>query len=422
VNGIRLNGTGTGGGLTVAGSGTAGSGGTIQKTTGDGVLLKDTVDPSLSRMVVDDSADNGISVDGVSGLAIANSQLDRNGAQAEAGAVNDAGIHVEDLSGTGNSITSTDVLDSHNSNLDWDPNSSASQSTLTATGSKFNSAGENVGEGKSGIAVVPTGTANVKLVVSGGELKSNPGNGVVTSSGSGTQTRVDVSGAAIADNAQHGASFVLGGTAQGVYKIDDSTLTGSGQNAVSLEATGNSKADATVTGSAIGADGVAGSGSASSRGVFAEVDDESDGALEVSGNTIQETALPGIDVLTIDNGGTAAASLDATIRDNTVGAPTTTEAHGIDLNAGGDNNLCLDIADNTAEGVGSTPGLFEDIAAHQQDTSTFRLERFAGDGTDDSAVESFLLVENPASDSAFAEHATTFTGVADETCASPALP
>ncbi|HKP89926.1 MAG TPA: tandem-95 repeat protein [Thermoleophilaceae bacterium] len=421
VNGIRLNATGTAGGLTVAGNGTAGSGGTIQKTTGDGVLLKDTVDPSLAWMVVDDSGDNGVSADGVSGLSIANSQLNRNGAQAEAGAVNDAGIHIEDLAGTANAITSTDVLDSHNSNLDWDPNSSSAQSTLTTTGSKFNSAGENVGEGRSGIALTATGTANVKLAVSGGELNGNPAKGLLTSGSSGTQTRVDLSGTQIDDNAESGVSLAVGGTAQGVYALDGATLNRSGQRAIVMEANGSSKLDATVTDNTIGTDGVAGSGTGGLEGVFADVSDSADGAVDVSGNTIHSTAQVGIGLFT-GNSAATPGTLDATVRDNTVGAPEALDAHAIDANAQGDNDLCLDIAGNDAAGAGSTFASSEDIAVHQLDTSTFRLERFTGDGTNDTAVETFLLEQNPLTDTAFAEHTTGFTGVDDETCQSPALP
>jgi len=117
-----------------------------------------------------------------------------------------------------------------------------------------------------------------------------------------------------------------------------------------------------------------------------------------------------------------AAAADMIVRDNVVGPPTSSPGSAIVVQASNDNALCLDTAGNQAEGVGSTEHQSEDISVFQGDTATFSLERFTGDGTDDPAVEAFLLDQNPASDSADARHSTGFTGVDDGTCQSPALP
>ena len=62
---MRPNATGSSGGLTVTGTGTAGTGGTIQNTTGVGIQLTSTEDVSLSYMNVLSSGDDGIRGQGV---------------------------------------------------------------------------------------------------------------------------------------------------------------------------------------------------------------------------------------------------------------------------------------------------------------------------------------------------------------------
>ena len=98
------------------------TGGTIQNTTSDGVVLNQTTNPSLTRMNINDSADSGIFVDAVSGLSLSNLSVNSNGAQSEGGVIQDSGIHIEDLIGTGNTITNSTIQDSRNTNLDWNPN------------------------------------------------------------------------------------------------------------------------------------------------------------------------------------------------------------------------------------------------------------------------------------------------------------
>jgi hypothetical protein len=316
------------------------------------------------------------------------------------------------------------VLDSHNSNLDWDPTASDSQSLLTVSGSSFNSAGENAGEGDAGISLTAGDGSKAKLLVVDGEISSNAADGVRATGGDGSVTRVQVSGGAtVSDNGQTGVELAASGTADARYFLNGLDLQHNGSHAISLTGTGGPTVDATVSSNGIGTSTVAGSGSVSGAGVFAELDDETDGALAISQNIVKETAAGGIAVRSTDPGGSAPADVDVTIVDNTVGpAGSAADAHGIDVLAGGDNDLCLDISGNDADGVGSTAGLFEDIAVHQLETSTFSLERFTGDGAHDPDVESFLLAQNPASDSASATHSNTFTGVDDGACESPALP
>ena len=200
TNGIVVNNTGALGGLKVKANGgtcssTPGSctGGTIESTTSDGVFLNLTTNPSLTNMAINNAADSGVFVDAVSGLSLANLYMDSNGAQAEGGTVQDSGIHIEDLIGAANTITNSTIQESRNTNLDWDPNSSSGQSTLTVSNTNLNHAGEGVvGQGNAGLNLTATGTANVKLVLSSGQIINNAAAGILVTGGSGTTVHTDI--------------------------------------------------------------------------------------------------------------------------------------------------------------------------------------------------------------------------------------
>ena len=111
ANGIVLNNTGTSGHLTVTGTGTtAGTGGTIQNTTGDGVSLTDTQDVSLSNMTISDNAGSGINGLRVNGVVLTNLTLNSNAdTQAE------AGILFNELTGNASHATTFTNLNVSNS-------------------------------------------------------------------------------------------------------------------------------------------------------------------------------------------------------------------------------------------------------------------------------------------------------------------
>ena len=59
-NGIVLNNTGNTGSLSVAGTGAANSGGTIQNITNEGVLLTSTLSPSFNDVNIQSTAKSGV--------------------------------------------------------------------------------------------------------------------------------------------------------------------------------------------------------------------------------------------------------------------------------------------------------------------------------------------------------------------------
>ncbi len=96
ANGIVLNTTGTSGSFTVTGTGTVGSGGTIQNTTGSGIQLSSTANVSLTGMRIRSSGAHGINgSSGVSGLTLNSSLLEANG-----NGDNEHGVNLVNASGT----------------------------------------------------------------------------------------------------------------------------------------------------------------------------------------------------------------------------------------------------------------------------------------------------------------------------------
>ena len=98
ADGILLENTGSSGGLTVSGAGTADSGGEILKSTNDGVLLKSTSSTSLSWMHIHEADNFGISGEKVSGLTLAHDTLDGNNGSTNP--LSGASIAMSQLTGT----------------------------------------------------------------------------------------------------------------------------------------------------------------------------------------------------------------------------------------------------------------------------------------------------------------------------------
>jgi hypothetical protein len=94
---------------------------------------------------------------------------------------------------------------------------------------------------------------------------------------------------------------------------------------------------------------------------------------------------------------------DVTLRNNTVGpisddddfpfggAPGTAETHATRVESRNDSNLCLDIANNSSDGLVSN----QDYLVRQRDTSTFRLERLGANTNVVATVESCIAGQNP---------------------------
>jgi hypothetical protein len=101
TSGIIL--TNTSGSFSIAGTGSAGSGGTIQNTTATGILLNNVQSVSFSRMNIQSSGDDGINGTTVNGFSLSDSSVINNG-----NSTSDEGIEFNNLLGT-STITNATV-------------------------------------------------------------------------------------------------------------------------------------------------------------------------------------------------------------------------------------------------------------------------------------------------------------------------
>ena len=143
----------------------------------------------------------------------------------------------------------------------------------------------------------------------------------------------------------------------------------------------------------------------------------------MTGNTIQHTDTQGIFIQTRRPISPAVAGpfVDLTLRDNSVASIDDNSAfphlfqHGTQIESRNVSTMCLDIAGNSSTGIGGA----QHFRVRQRDTSTFRLERLTGSGSDDTNVATVIAGQNDAGSTASVTHATTFTAVADGTCQNP---
>jgi VCBS repeat-containing protein len=294
ANGIVVNNTGAAGGLKVKGTGGAGTGGTIQRTTGDGISLTSTQHVELSHMIVTNGGEDGLDGSSVNNFALTSSSVTNNG-----NAANEEGISFSNLSGT------------------------ASLSSVTATGNAYNNLRiDNT-----------TGTLS-SLAVTGGSYSNNSsttGNhGILMEiKGSSALTSGTISGATIADNFSIGLQAVAGDTATvSSLTITNNTFTGTltgattGSQEIAVDCSKaqtssmtcsitnnlgilnhNSHAinvstaagagtggtfNARITGNTIGAAGTAFSGSNIGNGIRVSLNGDSSNRVLVASNTIRQ--------------------------------------------------------------------------------------------------------------------------------------
>jgi Calx-beta domain/Domain of unknown function DUF11/Bacterial Ig domain/Domain of unknown function (DUF4214) len=327
-NGIILNTTGSQGGLTVTGTGSAGTGGTIQKTTGDGVSLNSTEKLSLSWMNIQNNLGSGIGGGTINGFQLDHCTISTNGDSA---ATDESGINVTQLIGSasGGSRPTSITNCTFQNNWEFQIQITNSSGTLTDLTMSSNTISNNGANGIVGdlFNFLGNGTASMKLSLTSGTFTGNaPATATAVSSvtqGSGTHT-VNVSGATFTNNNVGVDCSTTNASTTFNCNVSNNTFTGSRAQAINSFHNGNSPFTRTFNGTfnnnIIGTLGVAGSGSAVGRGIDIDNEGAINATYTVSGNTIQEiTNFEGISVQTGLGGSTTAGGLtQVTITNNTI--------------------------------------------------------------------------------------------------------
>ncbi len=406
ASGIVLSSTGANGGLTVTGTGSANSGGTIQSSTGPGISLSSTQSVSLSWMRIQNGGDDGIRGSNVNGFSLIQSTVSANG-----NAANENGLDFTELAGSAQ-ITSSTITGSatHNAII---VNSSATLNPLTVTGSTVSSNSSTLGD--DGLQCSVTGTGSITVSVTGSIFTANRGDhfqAVATNAGNlnvtftgNTLTGGNASplGQGVTVNA---AAGVPGYTGSVVYNISNNTINGAVLNAIQTNL-GTSAAGATMSGTIannqIGTAATFQSCSTQGSGIGLDAHGNGTHTVAVTGNTIRQCFDRGISVLANDGSGT----LNMTVTGNTLlhtDGTNSREAFFVN-NGSADPNIfgvpdahfvCLTLggAGANANTLSHGPGAPDDFRLRQRFNSTIRLPGYAGAATDTAAVVTFVKGNN----------------------------
>ena len=434
ANGIVLNNTGALGGLTVSGNGAAGTGGTIQRTTGNGIALTATRSPSLSWMNIQNTNGHGIGGSGVTNLTVSNSVINNTGLGLGVESANIA--FNTSVSGTENNlsgivtITGNTLTNSYYHGIDiFNFNGTISNATITGnTITSSTTAASSLG---SGIRLVAFGSASTIANVTRATIANNvilnfpSAGGIQTQGGNasaaGPVGTFGIAGSAtdviaITGNRVSGASpatrmgtqavlAAVNGRGQGNFSI-----TGNGTVAnplgntigtvIAVSSLGNANVTATVNNNVIVANNAFGSnGIGAGTGSTFGSSDTPSLAVTINNNTISQTDGNGI--LVVARGATG--SVRSKIQNNTVAAPLGGFREGIRIDAGNgssiNDSVCLNISGNTTTGNNNAGTISSGIGLRKQGTAS-AVHAFAIHGmaaTSSPGVENYVGSQNPAS-------------------------
>ncbi len=357
ANGIILNSTGALGGLTVSGTGSAGSGGTIQKTTGDSVSLTSTRSVNLSWMNIQNSTRSGLLGTTVTDLTLTSCSLTSNGTTAT-----DCGVKVTNLAGT-STFTNTNVTGSALANVFID-NTSGNLNSFTISGGSYSSLGTTFGGNSVLLNIRGTSTLTTGNITGVTFSNNKPARAItVQAQDTATISDLTVQSSTFTNNGLQ-TSFEQSGSANLTFKLlNNPTMT------MTLPATGTSHAvnvfsSSTSTGgtiqgriqnNVIGAAGTASSGSPIGNGIRILIQGRTQATLLVDGNVIRQVPQArGIDAQFL--GPLSVGALiqhDITVTNNDVnpqdstGFPAAAIYLAADSQAGSPNRMRSDVRGNT---------------------------------------------------------------------------
>jgi hypothetical protein len=292
ANGIVLNNTGALGGLTVTGTAGAGSGGTIQRTTGVGILLTSTSDVSFSFVNVQNAGDDGIRGQGVNNFSLINCNLTTNGnATAENGLqFGEASGTVAGITGT-LTLTNTSITGSAGNNVHI-RNTSGTLTAMNVSGSSFNDLNDVTGANSFLFEMSGTATTTSASIANSTFSNNSPQRALeVQAHQDATISDFTVSGSTFNDNGIH-ASFTQDTTADLTFSMLNNTsmLNANPLHAINVFSSSTSTGGSitgTIEGNVIGNAAVANSG-ARGNGIRAFIQGRTTAVLRIHGNTLRQ--------------------------------------------------------------------------------------------------------------------------------------
>jgi YVTN family beta-propeller protein len=228
TNGIVLNSTGASGGLTVSGnSGTCTStastctGGTIQNTSGHGILLTSTQSPSFNFMKITNIATSGIYGTGVTNFTLNNSVIDgvntsHTATDSDVAFDQNGGTATENNLSGAVSITNNHLNNSYQFGIDI-YNYSGTISNIAVTGNSFTSSADPNLSKASAIDLYANRSASNHASIAAGSISSN----TIQNFPSGAGIQV------LGGNISSGQTVTIASSASPLV-IQDNTITGAG--------------------------------------------------------------------------------------------------------------------------------------------------------------------------------------------------
>ncbi|HEY0320623.1 MAG TPA: Ig-like domain repeat protein, partial [Pyrinomonadaceae bacterium] len=400
ANGIILNSTGTSNGLSVKGTGSAGTGGTIQKATGDGVSLTTTEKLSLKYMNIQNNLGDGIGGSGVNGLVLDNLSITGNGDNA---ATDESGINLAEVIGSSSggarptSITNSTI----SNNWEFQAQITNTTGTLTDLTMSGNTISTTVASGiiANLFNFLGHGTSIMKLTVTGGTYTGNWNPASPPANPSGTAIHCDtdssqsltcnVSGTNFNNN-NAGVNASTGpSNADLTFNISNNNFQTQRTVPVNIFNNGNAPygrlVQGIIQGNTIGTNGVAASGSTFGNAIAVSNEGTVDTRVLINNNQIHQIGTgPGAGVTAIDvengigSGPTGAQTTAITITGNTINnvlngrGITINQTDYVSASAGNAGTICADISGNNFTGT---------IAGQAGNGNRMRLDKNGNAGT-----------------------------------------
>lgn len=418
ANGITLINTGSVDGLTVTGTGTPGSGGTIARksgsdgstSNGSGIYLSNTKNPSFSRMQLNDFENFGIRGTGVNGFALANTVINATGGAfngTSSGASEPEGsVYFEEL--TGVATVSGSTIESGFANVLAITNSTGTLDFTMAS----STIGRNSGSGSDGLLVSASagGSAVLDVTVQDSTFTSarrdlfqlNLTQGSQSHSLSFTSNTLSNDHSSIMEGR---GGVRIGGTAQSgqshgnlSYTITNNSFRNASGNALSvIKGVGSGTFSGLISSNTVGTDGVPFSGSSQGSGINMGVSGSGGHTASISSNTVYGYAGAGIYLDARDG----SAELNATLTGNTTSQGTGSGVSGLLASIGATSSdataACLSIGGNGAlrnDFVEGDPTDLQDIRVRQSGLASTRLPGYTGSAFDPDQVAAFIVANN----------------------------
>jgi hypothetical protein len=443
ANGILVN--NTTGSFTVTGTGSVvGSGGTISNMSARGATFLTASNISLSNMLftlngaangtaagvcgdtfngTNTGCNAGIHLVGVSGLSLTNvgvtggAQIGINGngvsnltmtnvEVANAGnEVLEHGVQFVNLTGTA-TITGSNFH--NNFSRQFTVQNSAGSLNIAITGSNFSSVA--VSTGAQGALISGHGSAAITSNVSGSTFHDNFSSGYFSDVAGSASLNLTVTNNTFTNN---GGAVFAGGTGSGSvgYNITGNTSTVNTTSVIAINKGSISTGSytGTIDNNIIGTTGVPGSGCIGGcDGINVTSTGSGTHQVTISNNGVRNFDGRGIAV----SGQQGNGSTLTKIQNNTIAEPGVGAANAVFVQSGSlsadTTSVCASITNNVISGAYATTQI---RVRNRFAGTTFRIPGYAGAGNDTTAVQNYLIAQNPGTTSAQATiNANTFGG------------